>query len=186
MQKKSFKHKVRSQQSSQFGMLSVSVLNSFSNQILRANYRFYNQTSAHLVHPFLNKLFSKSLFFEIKFNSVDPSVFHPLRFLFVCMTSTYCDWPVVNLVSSGSAPTWRSRWTLRPNPAISAWPAKRTWGPGSAATANSTGGEAPQDCSSRRGGALSGSALGLSPGASIREGLQNISLAQPESIRSDL
>ncbi|KAG7219302.1 hypothetical protein INR49_010364 [Caranx melampygus] len=36
------------------------------------------------------------------------------------------------------------------------------------------------------GGALSGSALGLSPGMSIREGLRDVTLAQPESIRSDL
>uniref|UniRef100_A0A3P9AMC7 RBR-type E3 ubiquitin transferase n=1 Tax=Esox lucius TaxID=8010 RepID=A0A3P9AMC7_ESOLU len=50
----------------------------------------------------------------------------------------------------------------------------------------SSGGEEPQDCSSRRGGALSGSALGLSPGASLREGLRDVTLAQPESIRSDL
>ncbi|XP_068603150.1 E3 ubiquitin-protein ligase RNF19B [Brachionichthys hirsutus] len=49
-----------------------------------------------------------------------------------------------------------------------------------------SGGEEPQDCSSRRGGALSGSASGLSPGASIREGLRDVTLAQPESIRSDL
>ncbi|KAK7899379.1 hypothetical protein WMY93_020232 [Mugilogobius chulae] len=39
----------------------------------------------------------------------------------------------------------------------------------------------PQDCSSRRGGAL-----GLSPGASVRDGLRDVTLAQPESIRSDL
>ncbi|XP_020793663.1 E3 ubiquitin-protein ligase RNF19B [Boleophthalmus pectinirostris] len=39
----------------------------------------------------------------------------------------------------------------------------------------------PQDCSSRRGGALS-----LSPGASLRDGLRDVTLAQPESIRSDL
>lgn len=58
--------------------------------------------------------------------------------------------------------------------------------PGSAAMATVSGGEEPQDCSSRRGGALSGSALGLSPGASIREGLRDVTLAQPESIRSDL
>uniref|UniRef100_A0A667YUH9 RBR-type E3 ubiquitin transferase n=1 Tax=Myripristis murdjan TaxID=586833 RepID=A0A667YUH9_9TELE len=57
---------------------------------------------------------------------------------------------------------------------------------GSAAMATASGGEEPQDCSSRRGGALSGSALGLSPGASIREGLRDVTLAQPESIRSDL
>lgn len=48
------------------------------------------------------------------------------------------------------------------------------------------GGEEPQGCSSRRGGALSGSVLGLSPGVSIREGLRDVTLAQPESIRSDL
>uniref|UniRef100_A0A674BBG0 RBR-type E3 ubiquitin transferase n=1 Tax=Salmo trutta TaxID=8032 RepID=A0A674BBG0_SALTR len=48
------------------------------------------------------------------------------------------------------------------------------------------GGEEPQDCSSRRGGGLFGSALGLSPGASLREGLRDVTLAQPESIRSDL
>lgn len=53
---------------------------------------------------------------------------------------------------------------------------------GSAAMATASGGEEPQDCSSRRGGALSGSALGLS----IREGLRDVTLAQPESIRSDL
>ncbi|XP_065804036.1 E3 ubiquitin-protein ligase RNF19B [Labrus bergylta] len=58
--------------------------------------------------------------------------------------------------------------------------------PGSAAMATVSGGEEPQDCSSRRGGALSGSALGLSAGASIREGLRDVTLAQPESIRSDL
>uniref|UniRef100_A0A4W6F9T0 RBR-type E3 ubiquitin transferase n=1 Tax=Lates calcarifer TaxID=8187 RepID=A0A4W6F9T0_LATCA len=58
--------------------------------------------------------------------------------------------------------------------------------PGSAAMATASGGEEPQDCSSRRGGALSGSALGLSPGVSIREGLRDVTLAQPESIRSDL
>ncbi|XP_017291849.1 E3 ubiquitin-protein ligase RNF19B [Kryptolebias marmoratus] len=58
--------------------------------------------------------------------------------------------------------------------------------PGSAAMAAAPGGEEPQDCSSRRGGALSGSALGLSPGASVREGLRDVTLAQPESIRSDL
>uniref|UniRef100_A0A3B5MDR2 Ring finger protein 19B n=1 Tax=Xiphophorus couchianus TaxID=32473 RepID=A0A3B5MDR2_9TELE len=51
----------------------------------------------------------------------------------------------------------------------------------SAAMATASGGEEPQDCSSRRGGAL-----GLSPGASIREGLRDVTLAQPESIRSDL
>lgn len=58
--------------------------------------------------------------------------------------------------------------------------------PGSAAMATASGGEEPQDCSSRRGGGLSGSALGLSPGMSIREGLRDVTLAQPESIRSDL
>lgn len=58
--------------------------------------------------------------------------------------------------------------------------------PGSAAMAAISAGEEPQDCSSRRGGVLSGSALGLSPGASIREGLRDVTLAQPESIRSDL
>lgn len=57
---------------------------------------------------------------------------------------------------------------------------------GSAAMATASGGEEPQDCSSRRGGALSGSALALSLGASIREGLRDVTLAQPESIRSDL
>lgn len=49
-----------------------------------------------------------------------------------------------------------------------------------------SGGEEPQDCSSRRGGALCGSELGLSPGVSLREGLRDVTLAQPESIRSDL
>uniref|UniRef100_A0A1A8JTM5 RBR-type E3 ubiquitin transferase n=1 Tax=Nothobranchius kuhntae TaxID=321403 RepID=A0A1A8JTM5_NOTKU len=58
--------------------------------------------------------------------------------------------------------------------------------PGSAAMATASGGEEPQDCSSRRGGALCGSVLGLSQGASIREGLRDVTLAQPESIRSDL
>uniref|UniRef100_A0A3P8VHW3 RBR-type E3 ubiquitin transferase n=1 Tax=Cynoglossus semilaevis TaxID=244447 RepID=A0A3P8VHW3_CYNSE len=58
--------------------------------------------------------------------------------------------------------------------------------PASAAMATASGGEEPQDCSSRRGGALSGSALGLSPGVSMREGLRDVTLAQPESIRSDL
>lgn len=60
--------------------------------------------------------------------------------------------------------------------------------PGSAAPAatNVSGGEEPQDCSSRRGGALCGSTLGLSPGTSIREGPRDATLAQPESIRSDL
>uniref|UniRef100_A0A8C6T0Y9 RBR-type E3 ubiquitin transferase n=1 Tax=Neogobius melanostomus TaxID=47308 RepID=A0A8C6T0Y9_9GOBI len=54
--------------------------------------------------------------------------------------------------------------------------------PGSAAAASASGGaEEPQDCSSRRGGALS-----LSPGASVRDGLRDVTLAQPESIRSDL
>ncbi|CAN9504243.1 unnamed protein product [Ophioblennius macclurei] len=47
------------------------------------------------------------------------------------------------------------------------------------AAAAASGGEEPQDCSSRRGGALS-------PGASLREGLRDVTLAQPESIRSDL
>lgn len=47
-------------------------------------------------------------------------------------------------------------------------------------------GEEPQDCSSRRGGVLAGSLLGLSPGVSLREGLRDVTLAQPESIRSDL
>ncbi|CAM9198087.1 unnamed protein product, partial [Lampetra planeri] len=55
-----------------------------------------------------------------------------------------------------------------------------------AAMATASGGEEPQDCSSRRGGALSGSALALSLGASVREGLRDVTLAQPESIRSDL
>ncbi|XP_056270263.1 E3 ubiquitin-protein ligase RNF19B [Pseudoliparis swirei] len=54
------------------------------------------------------------------------------------------------------------------------------------AAAAASGGEEPQDCSSRRGGALSGSALALSPGVSITEGLRDVTLAQPESIRSDL
>uniref|UniRef100_A0A1A8NA38 RBR-type E3 ubiquitin transferase n=1 Tax=Nothobranchius pienaari TaxID=704102 RepID=A0A1A8NA38_9TELE len=58
--------------------------------------------------------------------------------------------------------------------------------PGSAAMATASGGEEPQDCSSRRGGVLCGSVLGLSQGASIREGLRDVTLAQPESIRSDL
>ncbi|CAL8294810.1 unnamed protein product [Merluccius merluccius] len=63
--------------------------------------------------------------------------------------------------------------------------------PGSAAMATCSGGEEPQDCSSRRGGALSDSALRLSPsGASLREGSQDgprdVTLAQPESFRSDL
>ncbi|XP_058475506.1 E3 ubiquitin-protein ligase RNF19B isoform X2 [Solea solea] len=58
--------------------------------------------------------------------------------------------------------------------------------PGSATIAATLGGEEPQDCSSRRGGALSDSVLGLSPGVSIREGLRDVTLAQPESIRSDL
>ncbi|KAJ8273072.1 hypothetical protein GJAV_G00097080 [Gymnothorax javanicus] len=47
-------------------------------------------------------------------------------------------------------------------------------------------GEEPQDCSSRRGRMLSGSSLALSPGVSLREGLHDVTLAQPESIRSDL
>ncbi|KAK9517655.1 hypothetical protein VZT92_023004 [Zoarces viviparus] len=58
--------------------------------------------------------------------------------------------------------------------------------PGSADMGMASGVEEPQDCSSRQGGALSGSALGLSPGVSIREGLRDVTLAQPESIRSDL
>ncbi|XP_061753211.1 E3 ubiquitin-protein ligase RNF19B isoform X2 [Nerophis ophidion] len=57
---------------------------------------------------------------------------------------------------------------------------------GSVATPAASAGEEPQDCSSRRGGALSGSALELSRGGSIREGLRDVTLAQPESIRSDL
>ncbi|KAK5910862.1 hypothetical protein CgunFtcFv8_005087 [Champsocephalus gunnari] len=57
---------------------------------------------------------------------------------------------------------------------------------GSAAMATASSVEEPQDCSSRRGGALSGSVLGLSPGVSLREGLRDVTLAQPESIRSDL
>ncbi|XP_053717880.1 E3 ubiquitin-protein ligase RNF19B [Synchiropus splendidus] len=57
-------------------------------------------------------------------------------------------------------------------------------GPAAAATASV--GEEPLDCSSRRGGALSGSTLALSSGTSIREGLRDVTLAQPESIRSDL
>lgn len=58
--------------------------------------------------------------------------------------------------------------------------------PDSTAGAALSGGEEPQDCSSRRGGALCGSELGLSPGVSLREGLRDVTLAQPESIRSDL
>ncbi|CAF94862.1 unnamed protein product, partial [Tetraodon nigroviridis] len=58
--------------------------------------------------------------------------------------------------------------------------------PGSTAAGAMSGGEEPQDCSSRRGGALCGSQLGLSPGVSLREGLRDVTLAQPESIRSDL
>uniref|UniRef100_A0A8C5DRX6 RBR-type E3 ubiquitin transferase n=1 Tax=Gouania willdenowi TaxID=441366 RepID=A0A8C5DRX6_GOUWI len=56
--------------------------------------------------------------------------------------------------------------------------------PGSVTMATVSGGgeEPPQDCSSRRGGALSCSTLGLSPGTSVRD----VTLAQPESIRSDL
>ncbi|XP_037119775.1 E3 ubiquitin-protein ligase RNF19B [Syngnathus acus] len=53
-----------------------------------------------------------------------------------------------------------------------------------AATASVSGGEEPLDCSSRRGGAS-----GLSPGGSVRDeedGLGDVTLAQPESIRSDL
>ncbi|XP_048848739.1 E3 ubiquitin-protein ligase RNF19B [Brienomyrus brachyistius] len=47
--------------------------------------------------------------------------------------------------------------------------------------------EEPQDCSSRRGGLLSASSLGLSPGASLAGGAcRDATLAQPESIRSDL
>lgn len=49
--------------------------------------------------------------------------------------------------------------------------------PGSTAMAMCSGGEEPQDCSSRRGGALSDSALRLSPSeASLREGSQDVSL----------
>lgn len=47
-------------------------------------------------------------------------------------------------------------------------------------------GEEPQDCSSRRSGVVLDSPLGLSPGMSLREGLRDVTLAQPESIRSDL
>ncbi|XP_048057429.1 E3 ubiquitin-protein ligase RNF19B [Megalobrama amblycephala] len=47
-------------------------------------------------------------------------------------------------------------------------------------------GEEPQDCSSRRSGVVVDSPLGLSPGMSLREGLRDVTLAQPESIRSDL
>uniref|UniRef100_A0A8C1QB06 RBR-type E3 ubiquitin transferase n=1 Tax=Cyprinus carpio TaxID=7962 RepID=A0A8C1QB06_CYPCA len=47
-------------------------------------------------------------------------------------------------------------------------------------------GEEPQDCSSRRSGVIMDSPLGLSPGMSLREGLRDVTLAQPESIRSDL
>lgn len=54
--------------------------------------------------------------------------------------------------------------------------------PGSTAAGPIPGAEEPQDCSSRRGGAE----LGLSPGVSLREGLRDVTLAQPESIRSDL
>ena len=57
---------------------------------------------------------------------------------------------------------------------------------GSTAAGPIPGGEEPQDCSSRRGGALCGSELGLSPRVSLREGLRDVTLAQPESIRSDL
>lgn len=46
--------------------------------------------------------------------------------------------------------------------------------------------EEPQDCSSHRGRVLSRSSLGLSSGGSLREGLGDVTLAQPESIRSDL
>lgn len=45
--------------------------------------------------------------------------------------------------------------------------------------------EEPQDCSSRQG-ILSRSLLGLASGGSLREGLGDVTLAQPESIRSDL
>uniref|UniRef100_A0A674NMU1 RBR-type E3 ubiquitin transferase n=1 Tax=Takifugu rubripes TaxID=31033 RepID=A0A674NMU1_TAKRU len=58
--------------------------------------------------------------------------------------------------------------------------------PGFTAVLPVSGGDEPQDCSSRRGGALCGSELGLSPGVSLREGLRDVTLAQPESIRSDL
>lgn len=58
--------------------------------------------------------------------------------------------------------------------------------PGFTAVVPVSGGDEPQDCSSRRGGALCGSELGLSPGVSLREGLRDVTLAQPESIRSDL
>lgn len=58
--------------------------------------------------------------------------------------------------------------------------------PGCTAAGPMSGGEEPQDCSSRRGEALCGSDLGLSPGVSLREGLRDVTLAQPESIRSDL
>lgn len=47
-------------------------------------------------------------------------------------------------------------------------------------------GEEPQDCSSHRSGVIMDSPLGLSPGMSLREGLRDVTLAQPESIRSDL
>lgn len=47
-------------------------------------------------------------------------------------------------------------------------------------------GEEPLDCSSRRSGVVLDSPLGLSPGVSLREGLRDVTLAQPESIRSDL
>ncbi|XP_062846779.1 E3 ubiquitin-protein ligase RNF19B [Trichomycterus rosablanca] len=46
--------------------------------------------------------------------------------------------------------------------------------------------EEPQDCSSRQGRVLSRSSLGLASGGSLREGLGDVTLAQPESIRSDL
>lgn len=58
--------------------------------------------------------------------------------------------------------------------------------PGFTAVVSVSGADEPQDCSSRRGGALFGSELGLSPGVSLREGLRDVTLAQPESIRSDL
>ncbi|XP_072304295.1 E3 ubiquitin-protein ligase RNF19B-like [Eucyclogobius newberryi] len=53
--------------------------------------------------------------------------------------------------------------------------------PVASAVAPASGADEPQDCSSRRGGTL-----GLSPGASLRDGLRDVTLAQPESIRSDL
>ncbi len=57
--------------------------------------------------------------------------------------------------------------------------------PPTAAMAPSSG-EEPQDCSSRRSGVIVDSPLCLSPGMSLREGLRDVTLAQPESIRSDL